>query len=296
MARLVAGGFSTPLRPGKVILGEGPGVDIPFCRGLGLAPRHAQLRPFLGGYVLEHLAGTHETTVNGQRVDHLTNLAHGDRLRLGQVELTFVMETPSSPTHPSPINHPASPADARHLGGGASGEFSLRPHAVAVDSRRRKRPLLLHFALPGMMSLLALAAGLLFLHQRETKLAQLPYTPEATQTEAVAKAVTDAPSAPSTAFPKGPATLDALKTIQAMSGAPGPGSRIPAASSSSSLPGAEPSPSPLKLLQQLVPGGIASDALSKGSTGSKQAPGASAEERLKQIQRLENQAFGALRP
>jgi pSer/pThr/pTyr-binding forkhead associated (FHA) protein len=73
--------------------------------------RHASVRPAGDGLEVEDHGSRNGTWVNGARVDGLTRLAPGDRVRLG--ETTFEVAGPAAPTEagPEPVPAPALPFD-----------------------------------------------------------------------------------------------------------------------------------------------------------------------------------------
>ncbi len=124
-ALLLAGARAPLVRARRWTLGTDPTCQVVLPAGA--SPRHAQLRREQDGFVLVDLKGSAGTTVHPAlpgaapvRVEAPRQLAHGDRLLLGTVELTFVephrAPAPSSGPHPRPATAAAALAlDGRRL-------------------------------------------------------------------------------------------------------------------------------------------------------------------------------------
>ena len=82
-----AGLVPTPLKPGSTTLGRSPENDIALNSGQ-VSRRHARIDCGEGVCTVEDLQSSNGTFVNGKRVTR-SILTPGDRLRLGDIELTY---------------------------------------------------------------------------------------------------------------------------------------------------------------------------------------------------------------
>src|SRR6266550_5524807 len=93
------GGQRFTLPQGEVVLGSDPGSAIPLAVP-GVLPRHAKLKSLPDGQVVISKAVPEaEVLINGVRLGaEPTPLLHGDKVELGDHELTFVDERRSGST------------------------------------------------------------------------------------------------------------------------------------------------------------------------------------------------------
>jgi hypothetical protein len=87
---LVLEGRRVPLGDKAVVIGRSRECDI-HLSDPNVSRRHAEVRPDEDSFTLLDLGSTNGTEVNGRRVSH-TRLSEGDRIAIGQTELTFVRE------------------------------------------------------------------------------------------------------------------------------------------------------------------------------------------------------------
>ncbi len=107
-----AAGYHTPLPKTKVIVGVGPQAGIELPAGMNAAEEHAEIRPFMGGHILKHLAGdAFSTFVNGSQVDALTNLKPGDQVRFGDFEVQYELVDEEANEAAKDVEPPPIPAD-----------------------------------------------------------------------------------------------------------------------------------------------------------------------------------------
>lgn len=76
------------LEDGENVIGRDPDVGI-FLDHSSVSRHHARIRISEEGAVLEDLESKNGTYVRGERVEAASNLADGDKLRLGSVDLVF---------------------------------------------------------------------------------------------------------------------------------------------------------------------------------------------------------------
>jgi len=78
-----------PLLPGtSFVVGRDPDCEVHVPQR-SVSRRHARVERQAGGYVLEDLQSTFGTYLGEERLTRAAPLRHGDRLRLGRVQLTF---------------------------------------------------------------------------------------------------------------------------------------------------------------------------------------------------------------
>ena len=76
------------LGDGRHTLGRDPNADI-YLDSTSVSRRHASIRIAEGQAMLEDLGSKNGTFVGKRRIDSITMLADGDRIRIGSIELTF---------------------------------------------------------------------------------------------------------------------------------------------------------------------------------------------------------------
>jgi pSer/pThr/pTyr-binding forkhead associated (FHA) protein len=130
-----------PLMPGTTILGRGRDADIRL-HSLEVSRRHVKIECSQGRCTLADLQSANGTFVNGVRVTQVL-LSPGDRLRLGDVELTYLSgerdlscETASRPwIEVDGVPHEI-PLEGAAIGRAAGSDIRLTDHQV---SRRHAR-------------------------------------------------------------------------------------------------------------------------------------------------------------
>jgi len=91
---LVSGGEVEPPPPfalaagARVVVGRGSGADFVLL-DREVSREHFTIRHDGSGYVLEDLHSINGTYVNGERVEDLVSLRHGDTIQAGQIQLRF---------------------------------------------------------------------------------------------------------------------------------------------------------------------------------------------------------------
>jgi len=80
--------FRHPLTEGTVSIGRASDCSIPI-KDRYLSRRHAEIISANGGWVLKDLGSANGTYLNGNRVEHDSQLRPGDRIRLGDTEIVF---------------------------------------------------------------------------------------------------------------------------------------------------------------------------------------------------------------
>jgi pSer/pThr/pTyr-binding forkhead associated (FHA) protein len=132
MSQLELGGNTFTIPVGEVVLGSDAGCAIPLS-GAGVLPRHAVLLGQVDGQVIIRKATpAADVLINGVRLGaEPTPLLHGDKVEVGDNELTFVDERRSGSTQfvqaLSLPQGPAGGAGVPAVGGGGGGQ--LRPAA-----------------------------------------------------------------------------------------------------------------------------------------------------------------------
>ncbi|MGE0026774.1 MAG: FHA domain-containing protein [Thermoleophilia bacterium] len=102
------------LRGGQATIGRGPVMDI-VLTDPHVSRRHAVLRRAGGAILVDDLGSTSGTVVNGVRISGPTTLAPGDRVVLGDTELTVLTpgeQPPEPPPPPPPVPPPPPPPPA----------------------------------------------------------------------------------------------------------------------------------------------------------------------------------------
>jgi hypothetical protein len=91
------------LGAGEHVLGRDPDLDL-FVDAPGISRRHAAITITSEGATVRDLGSKNGTFVADRRIDAPRRLEHGDRIRLGSVELTFLASSTSRSTltEPSP--------------------------------------------------------------------------------------------------------------------------------------------------------------------------------------------------
>jgi DNA-binding winged helix-turn-helix (wHTH) protein len=86
--RLIWRGQRITLEDGRHTIGRDPNADI-YLDSTSVSRRHASIRIADGQALLEDLGSKNGTFVGKRRIDSITALADGDRIRIGSIELTF---------------------------------------------------------------------------------------------------------------------------------------------------------------------------------------------------------------
>ena len=86
--RLIWRGQRMTLGDGRHTVGRDPNADI-YLDSTSVSRRHASIRIVDGQAMLEDLGSKNGTFVGKRRIDSITVLADGDRIRIGSIELTF---------------------------------------------------------------------------------------------------------------------------------------------------------------------------------------------------------------
>src|SRR5205823_1900315 len=139
MSLLELGGNKFTIPVGEVVLGSDAGCAIPLS-GAGVLPRHAVLQGQADGQVIIRKATpAADVLINGVRLGaEPTPLLHGDKVEVGDHELTFVDERRSGSTQfvqalsvPQGAGAGAG-GPASGAAGGAGGAVQPRPGAKAA--------------------------------------------------------------------------------------------------------------------------------------------------------------------
>src|SRR5690242_81491 len=119
MSQLELGGNTFTIPVGEVVLGSDAGCAISLS-GAGVLPRHAVLQGQADGQVIIRKASpAADVLINGVRLGaEPTPLLHGDKVEVGDHELTFVDERRSGSTQYVKAFAPASDAGAPRAGAG----------------------------------------------------------------------------------------------------------------------------------------------------------------------------------
>lgn len=83
-------GSELPLHRPRVVIGRSMGADLVFGDET-VSREHASIAFRDGSFVVEDLRSSNGTFVNGERVEERA-LQHGDRIRLGNLELQVIVE------------------------------------------------------------------------------------------------------------------------------------------------------------------------------------------------------------
>jgi pSer/pThr/pTyr-binding forkhead associated (FHA) protein len=138
MSQLELGGNTFTIPVGEVVLGSDAGCAISLS-GAGVLPRHAVLQGQADGQVIIRKASpAADVLINGVRLGaEPTPLLHGDKVEVGDHELTFVDERRSGSTQyvralslPQGAGAPAAPGAP----GGPGGGPQARPGAKAIGT------------------------------------------------------------------------------------------------------------------------------------------------------------------
>ena len=83
-------GSEVALEKPRLTLGRGPGCDVKVDDA-SISHQHAALELGTNGYRVRDLGSTNGVHVNGARMA-LAELKHGDKIKLGEIELRYVVE------------------------------------------------------------------------------------------------------------------------------------------------------------------------------------------------------------
>ena len=83
------------LRVGETLIGRTPACDL-IINAPSVSRRHARLRVVGGRVFVRDADSTHGTAVNGVPVIEEQEMASGDTLLVGQVEITLIQDLPES--------------------------------------------------------------------------------------------------------------------------------------------------------------------------------------------------------
>jgi len=137
-----ATGLRHEARSGMTIGREGSDVVL---NDREVSRRHARLRLLGEGLAIEDLGSTNGTFLNGNRVTGVSELKHGDVLKLGNSSLRIEVEVQAGasaaadPLSATPRAEPAAPA-AAHPPPGAGGARGDVPAPPAESASRVHRP------------------------------------------------------------------------------------------------------------------------------------------------------------
>ena len=117
MARFVAaGGHSISLQGKQSRVGASPQNEIPIVGALGLSATHFVVQEIDSRHLVTPAAADATTKVNGQAVSGLVNLAHGDVVEAGQLQLRYESEdSPSLPSFSVTAIEPTEPVETSSL-------------------------------------------------------------------------------------------------------------------------------------------------------------------------------------
>ena len=133
MSLLELGGNKFTIPVGEVVLGSDAGCAIPLS-GAGVLPRHAVLQGQADGQVIIRKATpAADVLINGVRLGaEPTPLLHGDKVEVGNHELTFVDERRSGSTQF--VQAFSIPQGA--VGAGGAGRAAAKPAAIGTSGGR----------------------------------------------------------------------------------------------------------------------------------------------------------------
>jgi pSer/pThr/pTyr-binding forkhead associated (FHA) protein len=139
MSLLELGGNKFTIPVGEVVLGSDAGCAIPLS-GAGVLPRHAVLQGQADGQVIIRKATlAADVLINGVRLGaEPTPLLHGDKVEVGNHELTFVDERRSGSTQfVQAFSMPQGAAGAPGAAGaGGAGRAAAKPAAIGTSGGR----------------------------------------------------------------------------------------------------------------------------------------------------------------
>src|SRR5213082_2614398 len=137
MSLLELGGNTFTIPVGEVVLGSDAGCAIPLS-GAGVLPRHAVLQGQADGQVIIRKATpAADVLINGVRLGaEPTPLLHGDKVEVGDHELTFVDERRSGSTqYVQALSMPQGPGGPGAPGGGPP-RAGAKPAAIGTSGGR----------------------------------------------------------------------------------------------------------------------------------------------------------------
>src|SRR5213082_665128 len=137
MSLLELGGNTFTIPVGEVVLGSDAGCAISL-RGVGVLPRHAVLQGQADGQVIIRKATpAADVLINGVRLGaEPTPLLHGDKVEVGDHELTFVDERRSGSTqYVQALSLPQGPVGPGGSGGGPP-RAGAKPAAIGTSGGR----------------------------------------------------------------------------------------------------------------------------------------------------------------
>ena len=140
MSQLELGGNTFTIPVGEIVLGSDAGCAISLS-GAGVLPRHAVLQGQADGQVVIRKASpAADVLINGVRLGaEPTPLLHGDKVEVGDHELTFVDERRSGSTQYVPALSMPQGAGGPGGGGGAGGQQprpGAKPAAIGTSGGR----------------------------------------------------------------------------------------------------------------------------------------------------------------
>jgi hypothetical protein len=132
------GGQATQVRDEPVVIGRAATCDLVLTNA-AVSRRHAMIRVRGDGFELEDLGSGNGTWLNDERLTEAVSIGDGDRIRVADVELVFVVPAVPAPTGWSP--QPPRRTDGRAGGptepltatASSSSEGSLASRVVASD-------------------------------------------------------------------------------------------------------------------------------------------------------------------
>ena len=138
------------LRVGETLIGRTPACDL-IINAPSVSRRHARLRVVGGRVFVRDADSTHGTAVNGVPVIEEQEIASGDTLLVGQVEITLIQDLPESELlseshqvagrdrQSGPARRRRPRRDARGPRGSECRRRRRRARAAAVRAARRRR-------------------------------------------------------------------------------------------------------------------------------------------------------------